>query len=570
MNVAPLSILWVSLRNRLRRQARDPRYLLGALLTTAYFGWLGTQQMRRSGTQTGASEGLVVGSALLLLIAVAVPWWRGSERLRVTPAECQWLVTAPLTGRDILLYRLCSSQARILLSALVLSGLSGVSSWSLLLLHFVAIAAALNLLELHRFVAAVVRSWQAEGKQSATIAVWGARGVFAAIGIILLVSLWSALSNAPSLSPSLAAQSLSAAFRTGLLEHVLWPVLQVVRAAFSTDAASWARSMAFIVAAGLLHVVCLVKIPILWRTQSTAPRRRARSQSASSSITQTRDTSLTARFCGTPSAGRLQWLDHPAVAIIWKNLRTAHRTQRLIPQIALVIGAPVAIAFTALKPLQPATEFASGMLAMWAGLLIIAGPLFIRCDLRLDLPKFRLLRTFPMSANALCAAEVFASAAILSGLQLVLLYLSALSLSFNPVVNIPATLEWTIIIAMTLVIPGLNLAQVAAHSVIALVWPQWSQLGVMNREQSTGVGRFYVAVLVSIVIFVVLSIAPLFAGLAAGSVLLPLTGSVIASVTGGIVAGGVACLESVLLVRLTARALDTFNVNQLPAVMAGA
>jgi hypothetical protein len=528
MNFAPLYIVWRSAVNRARQQAADFRYLVAGLVIASYVVWLSVRPLASGAVSAGG--GGDDGGVLLFLVS-AVAWWQGAGRLGVAPATRQWLLAAPLRDRDVLLFRIAGLQRRIALSALILVNVARSGSWFITVLHFVAIVVILNALECHRLVAALMRSRQQAGERGAAIVVWLAR-TFVVVACAALA--WSAVAGA---SP------LEGGFRAFVV---------LVRPAFSQHASEWARAMAVTVGVLVLHAAWLANARVAWAVRDAAVSRRAATTQFSLPAAAT-----------TPLA---RWLArYPATALLWKNLRTASRTQLLDRQFALVIGVPILLSLTSLKPFRPLTEFACGIAAMWAALLVLAGPLFVRCDLRLDLPKLRLLRTWPVTCGEICAAEIGASVIVLSGVQLCLLVLGMASLSFNPVVHIPPQLQVALVITIAVVLPGMNMAQVGAHVLVAMLFPKWGPLGVVSRERSSGVGYFYLGVVGSLVSFVTLGVLPAAAGAMAGFSVLPLAGGPVASVVAGLTASGVAGAEGVLLMRAAAQTLGRLEFSSLPA-----
>jgi hypothetical protein len=544
MTFAPLYVIWRSAINRGKQQATDIRYLVAGSVVAGYVIWLSVRPAAR-GLAGDGGELTVVGGMLLFLMS-AIAWWQGAERLAVAPAARQWLIAAPVRDRDVLLFKLTGLQGRIALSALILVSAARSETGVLMALHFLAIVVMLNTLECHRLVAAVVRSRQQEAERSAAFAVWLVRTFFLLVCAALAFTVGRALLSAPLVSVGAAGRAVFSAVSASPLASGFGAFLVFVRPAFSSGATEWARAMAVPLIVLVLHLAWLANARIAWSVRDATARWRA--------------PALRPALAGAETTAVARWLArYPTTALLWKNLRTASRTQRLDAQVALAIGIPVLLSLTSLRPFRPLTEFACGAAAMWAALLVIAGPLFVRCDLRLDLPRLRVLRTWPVTSAEICAAEIGASAIVLSGVQLCLLALGLVSLSFNPVVNIPPQLQLALVITMIVVLPGMNLAHVGAHVLTAILFPTWGPLGVVSRERSSGVGYFYLGVVASLVAFVTLGLLPAVAGATAGFSVMPLVGGTVALILGALLASAVACAEGVLLMRVAAQALGKFE-----------
>src|SRR5262245_57767283 len=123
---AGLYIITRSAKNRVRRRLqrlREPRYLMGAAVGTAYllFVIFGRQAARLGSGRRRAARGAVAAllpaafgtagpalAGLLLLAAAALSWVLpvASGLLEFTTAETALLFTAPVSRRQLLSYRL--------------------------------------------------------------------------------------------------------------------------------------------------------------------------------------------------------------------------------------------------------------------------------------------------------------------------------------------------------------------------------------------------------------------------------------------------------------------------------
>jgi hypothetical protein len=163
----------------------------------------------------------------------------------------------------------------------------------------------------------------------------------------------------------------------------------------------------------------------------------------------------------------------PLVAIVWKNLIRAWRDDRstmLLFRILLLLAAMVGIFGPGSDAVSTAAA-ATG--ATWAAMLIFLGPQWVRNDLRGDLSRVALLRTFPLSGTALVAAQVFSSAAVLSLLQLLLLIIAALGTWFTPDSPFQAVELVAGIAGAALVLPPLNVIAFGLQNAGAVLYPAW-------------------------------------------------------------------------------------------------
>src|SRR3970040_109285 len=66
----------------------------------------------------------------------------------------------------------------------------------------------------------------------------------------------------------------------------------------------------------------------------------------------------------------------------------------------------------------PLLEIVGWLAAMWAGFLLVLGPQWVRNDLRTDLARLALLRSYPLQGRTVVGAETASSTAVLTVLQL--------------------------------------------------------------------------------------------------------------------------------------------------------
>src|SRR5205823_3645216 len=98
----------------------------------------------------------------------------------------------------------------------------------------------------------------------------------------------------------------------------------------------------------------------------------------------------------------------PAVAIVWKNVVGALRAGALVRQVGLLVALAVAALVLAARD-ERVAEVALVVAGVWGGLLVVAGPMWVRFDLRQDLPNFAVLRAWPLSGRDIVAAQIVSS-----------------------------------------------------------------------------------------------------------------------------------------------------------------
>jgi hypothetical protein len=107
--------------------------------------------------------------------------------------------------------------------------------------------------------------------------------------------------------------------------------------------------------------------------------------------------------------------------------------------------------------------------------VLVAGPQFIRNDLRHDLPHLPALRALPLRGHTLLAAEVASSALTLTALAAALTIVAYLGLRTSP--DIPAWLRhWPALAGVLLALPGCSVMVMVVQNAGAVLFPEWSQL----------------------------------------------------------------------------------------------
>jgi len=125
-----LFVAGTTTKNRIMQQLRrlrQPRYLLSAIAGLLYFSFLIFKRSVRTGRHAGlpfafGANDLAVGILSLVILVVAIVAWAlpsDSGGLEFSPAEIQFLFPAPISRRQLLIYKLMRGQARLLFSVII-------------------------------------------------------------------------------------------------------------------------------------------------------------------------------------------------------------------------------------------------------------------------------------------------------------------------------------------------------------------------------------------------------------------------------------------------------------------
>ena len=510
-------LAWRSAHNRLARQLRQlrsPRYLLALLLGTAYLWFIVMGQRPAPGPETTVDPRVLeLIGALALLGAVGWGWIFGVERrvLAFTPAEVAFLFSGPVSRRGLIQFKLLRSQLLILFNALLWTLILsrerfGASSW----LRILSIWVLLTTLSLHRLGASFVRTSLSEHGR------FGLRHRLVSLGIlgvVLVAAAWTVADALPEVMnardqdvPSFLSALAEAANRP-VPTALTYPFRVMIRPLAAHTPAEWLSAMAPAVVLLVLHYIWVVRSDSAFEeaaAEVSLRRAQALSGGRRAGDPQPR------RSRATPSLLRLSPTGWPAGAILWKNLVAGTRVKR-IRNAALILGSAGAIVCVlSFDPDGTLAELAGWLALFWAGLMVVTGPQYVRNDLRSDLLKLDLLRSYPLPGWSVVLAEAGASTLMLTTIQFCLLGIAYLAFLGNQTM-VPDLEERTLLLLGSIaVLPAINLLGMLIQNGAALLYPAWVRLG---SGRAAGVEVLGQNVLMMIA----------FVALLAGTLILPVT-----------------------------------------------
>ena len=506
-------------RNRLLsqlRRVRNPRYSIAFAVGALYFWWFLFRPTAARSGGTSALLGATSASLSPVLIALVLSgvWLFGGERtaLAFAPEEVSMLLTAPLTRRALLTYKLVRSQLAILVSSVIwvfilrrgnasLPGvLSALGFWVL----FMTLAS-------HRLGAALVRASAREHGASGARRHWVSIAVFGAVAAVLLAQLIRARTSLASAGD--AAETLgelAAAFSTTPARVVLYPFHLMLAPTFATSSVEWARAM--------LPALGLLAAHVWWVLQSDTAFEEAAAEASAVRAKQLER--LRARRGAVPAvtASRsartlaLSPTGRPAVAIVWKNILCLFRTA----QLRQLLG-PVVIAFLvsfvfAGRARDPAQNVAL-VAALLALVLLLFGGRSIRNDLRSDMLHLPLLKSLPLRGVDIVTAEIASGAVPMAATQFVLLLIAELAFALSRgSVRIPLSLRLGVIAAAPLMLLSLNAAMFTIYNGTAVLFPAWIRLGTASTAGVEAMGSNVIATFGTLLLLALLLALPVVLG----------------------------------------------------------
>lgn len=558
-----LFLIRAEARNRLRRQAsrlRNPRYALALLVGFAYFFFAFGGHRAISGDTSMAGRAMLatiraVGPVMLALYA-AITWIFGrADALALRPAEVTFLLTGPLTRRDLVRYKLLHAQVPLLFSASFVTLISHGAPlpWYLRLPSFWVL---FSILQLHHTAAALVHAAAEQAGVAGWRRNWLPVTLFGAAALVLASAIQRAIADAGQVGAAGVIAAVQAAIAQPLPHAVLAP-FRLALGPLVASPSAWLPAFGLAALVLLLHYAWVLRSDAAFEEAAAeAGERRARAVQALRSGGGWRAYSRALRPEGSsPVAAppfRLAFRGPPAVAITWKNLTFARRNTSLSSPLMLGVIASAFVALSSVGGGSPIVALGQvGLITLaFAAFLVVFGPVMIRNDLRMDLRQVELLRTMPLPPHQLVGAEIAASAITVSIIQLSLLLVGAALVGIGGDVPLTGTEFLLALLGAILLLPALATLGVTIQCAIALTFPAWVHLG---RDRPAGVeamGQNILTMVGSLLLLALLLLLPITIA-AASALLLSAQWGVLAPALGGLVGIAIVYVE----VWLAARAL---------------
>lgn len=480
---ATFYILGCTAKNRVLRRLqrlREPRYLVGAIVGVAYIAFaifgramgMRTRSRRREWREPaallpafGATGPALGGLGFLLVTSFSWLLPLSTAPLAFTAAETAVLFPAPLTRRQLLLYRIIRSQWSSLIGAAIFAIAYPIASaparlrglfagWLLLMtVHVFLTGIMLTRLQLRMPPGAAPRRGLLRLPFGLTVAMFA----------VLAGEIALAARAQPMQTASDVFEIVRAVSQSGLTRIVLAPFVAVVSPLFATSFPSFLAALgpAFLVyGVGLAWVLASDEAVEMLAETSGAERPTAVPQPSYSSR---------------PAAWPLALHGRPEGVFIWK---AAQQTFRLVDRRGMFQIVAAAACWTLVLILVGQSRGAgiarvvawfTGGAAVFAAIL---GPQMFRRDMRQDLAKLDVLQTWPVRPAAVVRGEILWPAAVVTVVAWLLGTVSlAISASMASSANVSARLA--IGSGALVLVPALVLAQYTIHNAAALIFPAW-------------------------------------------------------------------------------------------------
>ncbi len=557
-----------SVRNRLARQLRrlrTPRYAVALLLGLAYLWAVGVHQRPSPARADVSPQTVELLAAIGVLVVVLWTWLFGADRraLAFSRAEVTFLFPAPLTRRALIQYKLLRGQFLILFNVLLWTfllsgGWDATGPWR----RAGAIWVLLTVLALHRLGVALLRNSLLEHGR---VAIKGRAATLALVALVGVMVAVDAVRAAPALQAAwdIGLEAFFAAAGEVAARPVpsalLFPFRLLVRPMLAESWGDWLRSM--------LPALGLLAVHYIWVMRSDAAFEESAAAAALTRQRSGRRGASASRFVARriPPLAPTGW---PAGALLWKNLAAVVRTGRA--RTTLIGFAAAGLVITGLSiggNSATLLEIVGWLAAMWAGLFLILGPQWVRNDLRSDLSRLAVLRSYPLRGRTVVAAEAAGSTTVLTAVELGLLGIAYLAFRGSEVIEPPAELRTAVLVAAVVFLPAINFLAMLIQNGVALVLPGWVRVGPDRPVGVEALGHNMLMMLGFVAVLAALLVVPAAAAAGIFLELEPFAGRW-AALPAAAAALTVATLEARLLLSRLGRVFEATDPSSVPAVEA--
>lgn len=444
------------------RRLRDPRYLVGALFGLTYFGWIffrnrGAAMLFRAGPASALRVDVVAGAVLgIMLFAWALPGDSGG--LEFSEAEIAFLFPAPLRRRDLLLYKIIRQQPQVMMSVAVFTLLGATRS------KFIGLWIAFSVMSIYMMLVALGR---------ARLRLMGINFVvrlIAVLGVAAgLVALGAYVSKGISLHADRATltNEIFAVFNHPPIPAILFLPRLFAGAVYPTSLAMLAINCGGLLVLGAVFFFVADRLNVSFEEGSLvrAQKRHDRFQQM-----RERRSGHYVMFKRARAPFRLAPTGRPETAIVWKNTVATMRMSLAWLVVILIVFA-VLIGY-ALYLHGEARNGVGITFLMFTCMLPFAGPNIFANDLRLDLPRIEMLKSYPLSGESIVAAEIAAPLVIIAALELLSIGCAWGVLGAAGKMSGIAGAEFAIV-ALLLAVPVVAL-QLLIRNAIPVIFPAWA------------------------------------------------------------------------------------------------
>jgi hypothetical protein len=497
-----VTVALLTFKNRILqrlRKLREPRYLIGAIAGAAYFWFFFFRRTHNSSVAIARIRDLsfntvVVDFVSVVVLLMMIAAWalpRDNGGLDFSEAEIGFLFPAPLRRRDLLLYKILRAQPQALFSAVMLTIIGTRQG------YFIGTWVAFSVMSIYF---TMVSQGRARLRQFHI-------GFLPRLGAVALIigSLYALVLNrihtmAPIKIPANYPQmvktgassraAIEAFFQKPAIAAILFVPKFFASAALPGSLSTLAISILVVAALGVAFFFIAAALNVSFEEASigASQRRAARQQRM-----QNQRIGSNVTFRRAPALFKLGETGPVEVAIIWKNLIALMRNSITWVVILVVITAAMLgmALWSGHSTHEPGIYQGFGfMLLFMAGFFPLVGPNVFANDLRLDMPRLEVLKSYPITGERLVAAEIAAPLAVISILEMMFASSASLLMAFgeqalgehpNRWLQMVGTPQF-IVTVLLLTIP-ICAIQLLIRNAVPVLFPGWA---VRSKDEPRG------------------------------------------------------------------------------------
>ena len=476
-----LTVAFLTLKNRTiqrLRRLREPRYLIGAIAGAAYF-WFFIFRRSMAAHNSSSNPKLIIMktlsvspvvadcAAVVLLLLMITAWALPADSggLEFTETEIAFLFPAPLRRRDILLYKIVRAQPQALFSALIMTVLGW---WRNGL--FIGVWSAISVLGVYFTLVSL-------GRARLRLMHVGFLARLAGVAAIVAGLVWIAkselstinfrtLKNAPQVM-----NALSVPFHKPLIRTILFIPRLIASAAIPPSFAMLAISVPIVLALGVGFFFVAAGLNVSFEEASiAASQKKANRQQR----VQGQRAGTFVMFRRAPAPFKLGETGPIETAVVWKNMIALVRNS-----IAWVVVFAAVLAFmlgVALWSRETTAYTAIGSMLMFMSCFFpLMGPNVFSNDLRLDMPRLEVLKSYPITGERLIAAEIASPLLVISILEMLFATSASIMMGLgnaNKLTKFIATPQF--IVAVLLLTIPICAVQLVIRNSIPVLFPAWA------------------------------------------------------------------------------------------------
>jgi ABC-2 type transport system permease protein len=468
-----------SFKNRIRqrlRKLRSPRYALSMAAGLAYLWFVAFRRMAISSprgnfgalpvTDLGVDIVSVIAFGAMLLVW-AIPDSGGG--LTFSEAEIQFLFPAPVTRRELLIYKIFRQQPPILISAFMMTWFGFRHS------KFVGLWIAFMVMSIYFTMVSLARARLKQAHFGFLARLVTITVIAVAAGTIIAGDVHNPFAHAaePQSEAELGVllRGAGSLFHNSLVRALLFIPRFFAAAVFPKSVATLAVACGALIGIGFLFFQIAARLNFSFEEASvTASQKR---QGLRASIRDRRAGRVVV-FRRARVPFHLTERSGPELAIVWKNLTAALRTSLAWMVLIVVIFSAFAVDAAIMRGSNMHMGVAAISL-MLCGLFPFLGSNILRQDLRLDLPRIELLKSYPIRGDRLVLAEIATPALIVAIVEVFLLSGTAILTHLSG--DASQLARWVspefIVIALLFAIP-ICAMQLLIRNAVVILLPGWA------------------------------------------------------------------------------------------------